>query len=191
MKRSQAFSNKLLKVLVVGGVVTIVAVNPFFGLLAAKVVEEELKKRKWKRFKDDLYYLKRRGLVKIYQNRDGSYGVISTAEGRRQVARYDLEDIKIKVPKKWDRYWRFVVFDIPTEKQKGRLALLSGLRRLGFIKFQKSVWAHPFECKDEVAMLAKMSGIEEYIHWLLCRDTSAGSYLQNEFEKRNVTKLTS
>ena len=189
MKRSQAFSNKLLKVLIVGGVVTIAAVNPFFGLLAAKVVEEELKKRKWKRFKDDLYYLKRRGLVKTYQNRDGSYQVISTAEGRRQVAKYDLEDIKIKVPQKWDKYWRFIIFDIPTEKQKGRLALLSGLRRLGFIKFQKSVWAHPFECKNEVAMLAKTSGIEEYVHWLVCRDTSAGSYLQDEFEKRNAIRL--
>jgi len=189
MKRSQAFSNKLLKVLVVGGVVTIAAVNPFFGLLAAKVVEEELKKRKWKRFKDDLYYLKRRGLVKTYQNRDGSYQVISTAEGRRQVAKYDLEDIKIKVPQKWDKYWRFIIFDIPTEKQKGRLALLSGLRRLGFIKFQKSVWAHPFECKNEVAMLAKTSGIEEYVHWLVCRDTSPGSYLQDEFEKRNAIRL--
>src|SRR3989344_6145306 len=191
MKRSQAFSNKLLKVLVVGGVVTIAAVNPFFGLLAAKVIEEEFKKRKWKRFNDDIYYLKRRGLIKTYQNRDGSYRVTSTAEGRRQVAKYDLEDIKIKVPKKWDRCWRFIVFDIPTEKQRGRLALLSGLRRLGFVKFQKSVWAHPFECKNEVAMLAKTSGIEEYVHWLVCRDTSAGNYLRNEFEERNTIKLIS
>ncbi|OGN08174.1 MAG: hypothetical protein A3J46_00865 [Candidatus Yanofskybacteria bacterium RIFCSPHIGHO2_02_FULL_41_11] len=191
MKRSQAFSNKLLKVLVVGGVVTIAAVNPFFGLLAAKVIEEELKKRKWKRFKDDLYYLKRRGLVKTYQNRDGSYRVTSTTEGRRQVAKYDLEDIRIKIPQKWDKYWWFVIFDIPTEKQKGRLALLSGLRRLGFIKFQKSVWVHPFKCRNEVATLAKISDVEEYVHWLVCRDTSAGNYLRNEFEKRNTIKLVS
>ena len=191
MKRSQAFSNKLLKVLVVGGVVTIAAVNPFFGLLAANVIEEELRKRKWKRFNDDLYYLKCRGLIKTYQNQDGSYRVISTNKGHRQVAKHDLENIKIKIPQKWDRYWRFVIFDIPTEKQKGRLALLSGLRRLGFIKFQKSVWAHPFECKYELAMLAKTSGMEEYVLWLVCRDTSAGNYLRNEFEERNTIKLIS
>jgi len=189
MKRSQAFSNKLLKVLVVGGVITIAAVNPFFGLLAAKVIEEELKKRKWRRFKDDIFYLKRRGLVKMYQNRDGSYRVISTTEGRRRVARHDLDNIIIQIPQKWDRCWRLIIFDIPTEKQKGRLALLSRFRQLGFIKLQKSVWAHPFECKNEVAIFAKAFDVEECIHWLVCRDTSACDYLQNEFEKRNTVKL--
>ena len=84
-KRNPVFSSKLLKALVIGGVITVAAINPFFGVLAAHVVREELRKRKWKRFKDYLYYLKRRGFIEVDRNSDGSYKVKSTASGRWQV----------------------------------------------------------------------------------------------------------
>ena len=158
MKRKQVFANKLLKVLVVGGVVTIAAVNPFFGLLAAKVI-------------------------------DGSYLVRATSVGKKQAKKYDLDDIFIKIPKKWDKQWRLIMFDIPVGKQKGRLALLSKLRQLGFIMLQKSIWAHPFECQNGVAVLARAFEVDKYVHQLTCDNISAGEYLKNEFEKRNNTKL--
>ena len=189
MKRKQVFANKLLKVLVVGGVITIAAVNPFFGLLAAKVIEEELRKRKWQRFRRYLYYLKRRGFIEVNENSDGSYLVRATSAGKRQAKKYDLDDIFIQIPKKWDKQWRLVMFDIPVGKQKGRLALLSKLRQLGFIMLQKSIWAHPFECQNEVAVLARAFEIDKHIHQLTCDNISAGEYLKSEFEKRNNTRL--
>ena len=188
-KRNQAFSNKLLKVLVVGGVVTIAAVKPFFGLLAAKVIEEELKKRKWKGLRRGLYSLKRRGFIDVEQNADDSYSVRATNTGKLQAEKYALDDIFIETPKKWDKQWRMVIFDIPAEKQKGRLALLSKLRELGFIMLQKSIWAHPFECQSEVAVLARAFEVDKYVQHLVCNSVSAGEYLKREFEKRNNTKL--
>jgi len=189
IKRNQAFSNKLLKVLVVGGVVTIAAVNPFFGLLAAKVIEEELKKRKWKGLRSGLHRLKYRGFIEVEQNADGSYLVKATNAGKHQVERYDLDNISIQIPKKWDKQWRLIIFDIPTEKQKGRLALLAKLKDLRFIMLQKSVWAHPFECQNEVAVLARAFEVDKYVQHLLCSDVSSSGYLKEEFEKRNNVKL--
>lgn len=189
MKRNQAFSNKLLKAIIVGGVVTIAAVNPFFGVLAAHVAREELRKRKWRQFKDNLYYLKRRGFIDVAQNSDGSYSVGATSAGKRQAEKYNLDDISIKVPKRWDKQWRVVTFDIPTDKKQARFALLSKLKHLGFIMLQKSVWVHPFECRDEISVLARAFGVDKYIQQLTCRDISARKYLQDEFEKRNNTKL--
>ena len=189
IKRKPIFSEKLLKALVVGGVITIAAVNPFFGVLAAHVVREELKKRKWKRIKDDLYYLKRRGFISMARNSDGSYRVKSTVAGRQQAARYKLDDIFIKTPKEWDKCWRLVIFDIPTTKQKARLALLAKLKNLGFIMLQRSVWVHPFECQSEILTLTKAFGIESHIQQLTCNKVSAGEYLRREFEKRNNVKL--
>ena len=188
-KRNQAFSNKLLKVLVVGGVVTIAAINPFFGLLTAKVIEEELKKRKWRGLRNSLYYLKHRGFVEVEQDADGLYSVKATDAGKLQAEKYDLDDISIKVPKKWDKQWRLVIFDIPADKQKGRLALLSKLKQLGFIMLQKSVWAHPFECQNEVAVLARAFEVDKYIQHLVCSNVSSSEYLKGEFEKRNNIKL--
>ena len=188
-KRKPIFSDKLLKALVASGVITIAAVNPFFGVLAAHVAREELRKRKWRRFKDDLYYLKRRGFISMARNSDGSYRVKSTVAGRQQAAKYKLDDIFIKTPKKWDKCWRLVIFDIPTTKQKARLALLAKLKGLGFIMLQKSVWVHPFECHNEIIVLAKAFGVSRHIQQLTCNKVSAGEYLQGEFEKRNNTKL--
>ena len=189
IKRNQAFSNKLLKVIVVGGVVTIAAINPFFGLLTAKVIEEELKKKKWKELRRGLYSLKRRGFIDVEQHAGGSYSVRATNVGKLQAEKYDLDNIFIKMPKRWDRQWRMVIFDIPAEKQKGRLALLAKLRKLGFIMLQKSIWAHPFECQDEVAVLARAFEVDKYVQHLVCSGVSAGEYLKREFEKRNNTKL--
>lgn len=189
MKRNQAFSNKLLKVLVVGGVVTIAAINPFFGVVASHVVREELRKRKWKRFREDLYYLKRQGYVKVNLNFDGSYRVKPTNKGLSQARKYALEEISIKVPKKWDKQWRLVIFDIPADKQKGRLTLLARLKHLGFTMLQKSVWAYPFECQNEVTVLARAFEVDKYIQHLTYSKISAEEYLRKEFEKRNNIKL--
>ncbi|MBI2674519.1 MAG: hypothetical protein HYX22_02170 [Candidatus Yanofskybacteria bacterium] len=149
-----------------------------------------MKKRKWQRFRRDLYYLKRRGFIEANQNLDGSYLVRVTSTGKRQARKYELDDIVIKSPKRWDKQWRLVMFDIPVVKQKGRLALLSKLKNLGFIMLQKSIWTHPFECQNEVAVLARAFEVDKYVHQLTCDNISAREYLKNEFEKRNNTKLS-
>ena len=184
------FPNKLLKVLVVGGVITIAAINPFFGLLTAKVIEGELKKRKWKRFKDDLYYLQNRGLIKMHRNPDGSYKVQSTGNGRRSVKNMFSDNVVIKVPPKWDRQWRLVIFDIPAVKKQARYALLARLKKFGFVMLQRSVWAYPFDCQKEIWFLARMLEIENYIQCIKCSEISGGEYLKREFERINQTQLT-
>lgn len=190
MKSNQAFSNKLLKVLIIGGVITISAVNPFFGLLTAKVVEEELKKRKWEKLREDLYYLKRRKFIHVYRNSDGSYKIRPTNKGRCQITKYNLKNIKIEIPRKWDQCWRLVIFDIPTKKQQGRFALLAKLKELGFIMIQRSVWAYPFECKNEITVISRAFEMDRYTQYLVCHEISAGEYLCREFEKRNGFKLS-
>ena len=184
------FPNKLLKVLIVGGVVTVAAINPLFGLLTAKVIEEELKKRKWKRFKDDLYYLKRQGLIKMDRNSDGSYKIKATSTGIRCVKNRFLDDILIAIPQKWDKQWRLVIFDIPTIKKWARYAFLARLKKLGFFMLQRSVWAYPFKCQKEIRILAKMLEIDSHVCYMTCSEISEGDYLKKEFEKINQIQLT-
>jgi len=59
--------------------------------------------------------------------------------------------IKIKEEEeKWDGRWRMVVFDVPEKYRIGRDALRRALKQIGFLEYQKSVFIHPFECKDEI-----------------------------------------
>ena len=190
MKKGQASTNKLLKVIVVAGVIGIAAVNPFFGVLASYVARDELRKRDRKKIYNNLDYLKRRGFVRAVKNIDGSYKIIPTSRGKFHLKKYEVEDIFIQVPKKWDKKWRLAIFDIPTAKQKARLALLTKLKQLGFVMLQRSVWAHPFECRKEITVLSKTFEIDEYVQQLTCDDTTAGDYLKEEFENKNSMKLT-
>ena len=183
--KKRSFTSNLLQTLVIGGLVIVASTNPLFGVKLIGAFQKELKRKKWREFYQNLYYLKRRGFIEIEQNPDGSYSVQTTDSGKRQSEKYDLDNITIKAPKKWDRQWRMIIFDIPAEKQKSRLALLPKLKELGFIMLQKSVWAHPFECHNEVAVLARAFEIDQYVKYLTCSKVSAAAYLQSEFEKRN------
>ncbi len=189
MKKTRPFSNILLMTLVVCGVVLVAGTNPYFGIKAIDIIQKELKKRKWKQFRNDLYYLKYKGFIDIESNPDGTYIVRTTKAGREQAHKYDLDNLSIEVPKKWDKNWRLVVFDIPAKKYKARSALLGKLKELGFVMLQRSIWAHPFECKNEIAIVGRAFEVERYIHEITCHEISGGEYLCREFEKRNSIKL--
>ena len=185
IKRKQSFVNNLLKALVLGGLVVVASTNPLFGIKIIGAIQKDLKRKKWRDFYRNLGYLKRRGFIEVEQNSDGSYSVEATDSGRLQSERYDLDNITIKAPKKWDKQWRLIIFDIPVEKQKSRLALIPKLKELGFVMLQKSVWAHPFECHNEVAVLARAFEIDQYVNYITCSKVSSDDYLIGEFEKRN------
>jgi len=72
-----------------------------------------------------------------------------------------IDSLEIKKPKKWDGKWRIVVFDIIEMKKIHREAFRGKLKELGFRPLQKSVWIHPFNCKDEINLLRKFFGLTE------------------------------
>src|SRR3989338_11709746 len=120
--RKQAFVSNLLKAIVISGMIVVASTNPLFGIKAIQAIQKDLKRKKWRDLQNNLNYLKYRGFIEVNQNPDGSYSVEPTSKGKSQVERYNLDDISIQIPKKWDKQWRLIIFDIPTEKQKGRLA---------------------------------------------------------------------
>lgn len=64
-----------------------------------------------------------------------------TAEGKEKVVR-DFPLFKFQ-ERKWDKKWRFVLFDIAELERKTRDALRSKLKELGFGMFQQSVYISP------------------------------------------------
>src|SRR3989344_5130016 len=179
------FSRILLTSLVIGGVVLVAAANPYFGIKAIGVIQKELKRRKWEQFRSDLYHLRRKGFINVESNPNGTYTIKTTKAGREQAHKYDLDNLFIEIPKKWDRNWRLVVFDIPAKKYKARSALLGKLKELGFVMLQRSIWAYPFECKNEIAVVGKAFEVERYIHQITCHEISGEEQLRYDFEKRN------
>ena len=103
-------------------------------------------------FGKDIYRLKKAKLIKIYYKNKEKY-VELMPKGKEKLKKIMVEKIKLKKPGKWDKKWRMVIFDIPDKKKPARNALAEKLKKLGFYHLQKSVFVHPYDCKEEIDFL--------------------------------------
>jgi DNA-binding transcriptional regulator PaaX len=122
-------------------------------------------------------------LIEEQQEKDGKITLIISEAGKKKALSYQIEDMVIKKPKIWDGKWRFVIFDIPETKKKYRDALRMKLKELGFYEFQKSVFAHPFDCEDEINFLIEFLGIRPYVRLAIVEN------VDNDLHLRKIFKL--
>jgi len=124
--------------------------------------------------------MKQKKLVRIY-HKDGADIVEITELGKKKVLSYDLENIKINRPKKWDGYWRVVIFDVPEKNKKARRALNFKLNNMEFFPLQKSVFVCPFECKDEIDFVTEFFGIKKYVRFVLAKNIENDEFIRSYY----------
>lgn len=145
--------------LAVAGAVSIAATSPYFvqNLLRARRKWEKYPKRKISTTFDQL---RRKGLISIGMHNKQIY-ISLTLEGRKKAGIFQINDLAIKKPKRWDRKWRLLTFDITQKKKVIREALRGKLKQLGFYPFQKSIWIHPYDCGAEIELLKDFFGLTD------------------------------
>lgn len=92
--------------------------------------------------------MQREGLLKVSMYKRG-VKILLLPKGERRLSRYKLQGLKIQKPAKWDRKWRFIMFDVPEARRDVRDLVRRKLLDLGFVNLQKSVYVQPYAC-DEV-----------------------------------------
>ena len=122
-------------------------------------------------------------MIDMKELADGRIKIILEDAGRKRVLEYELEEMKIKKPAKWDGKWRMVLFDIPHSKKKARDALRFHLKRLGFYQYQKSVFIYPYICGDEIDFIIEFYQIRPNVRQLVI------SEIDNDFHLRKIFKL--
>lgn len=105
-------------------------------------------------------------LIDAKDNQDGSVTMILSGKGQKRALTYQIDEIQIPKMKKWDGNWRIVLFDIPEKHKKARDALSLTLKKIGFYKFQKSVFIHPFECQNEIDFVIEFFSLRQYVRYL-------------------------
>ena len=158
-KPKSEISKDFLNAILVAGAITIAASSPYFvnNLLRSY---KRFKQYSKQRIADTFARLKREGLIKMERKGRQIY-IKLTAEGKKKANYYQIDDLSIKKPKRWDNKWRVVIFDIAEMKKSHREAFRGKLKELGFYQIQRSVWVHPFECRDEVSLLRDFFGLDE------------------------------
>lgn len=104
-------------------------------------------------------------LVDWQENKDGTINIILTEKGKLAAHQFDPDRLEIKKPQSWDKKWRIVTYDIPTTKNNARDALRRKLNELGFKEWQKSIFIHPYPCRDEINFIIEFFDVRPYVHY--------------------------
>lgn len=170
----------LLSGLLVVGTVIVAANSPYFVPNVIKRYEK-LKRYPKRKVSDTFYRLRRQGLIEI-QTVNRQIYISLTPEGKKKAGIFQIDKLKITRPKRWDKKWRLLMFDIPQEKKISREALRGKLKELGFRQLQKSVWAYPFECRAEMELLQDFFGLsKKEMRLITAENIGEDSGLRQEF----------
>ena len=121
------------------------------------------------------------GVVR-YVNNGNWWDIELTARGKQLAKKIKLGEIKINKPKKWDKIWRVVFFDIPEENRVARDALRRKIRELGFVEIQKSIFAFPYPCRDEIFRVVNFFELKNNV--IQCEVVNIDSKTEDKLKKK-------
>ncbi|MBI2635059.1 MAG: hypothetical protein HYW79_00765 [Parcubacteria group bacterium] len=180
MKHLGPASKKVLLLLEAGFALSLTRrPDHYFRIL--KKVSKEWGKINERYLREAIKRLYRSKLVDYKEDKDGTVMLTLSAKGKSRILKYDLDKIEIKKPTQWDKLWRLVIFDIPEDKNVGRKALAAKLKELGFYPMQKSVFIHPYECKNEIDFIVEMFNLAPYVRFLRIKDVDIELDLKERF----------
>ena len=182
MARGLGDNQKKILLLLLGGLTLGLSASPKQYFQIVRGIKEGLKEidaRTLRRAIKSLYQSK---MISEKENSDGTVTIILTDKGKQKVLTYDLEKMEVKKPKQWDGKWRIVLFDIPEKIKKVREAMRGHFKNLGFYEFQKSVFVHPYNCKDEIDYLIEFYDIRKFVRFIIAESLDNELHLKEHFE---------
>ncbi len=98
-----------------------------------------------------------------WEVKNGNFHLAITEKGKKRLRAFEIDSMRLHVPKRWDGYWTVILFDIPESYKVARDALRSKLKQLGCLQFHKSVFVHPAPCEDEVDFITELFDIRRFV----------------------------
>jgi hypothetical protein len=89
-----------------------------------------------------------------------------TKKGKELLGVIPIEDIQIFPKDDWNGVWHIVCYDVPEAKKTARDYFRAKLAEVGFKFIQDSMWVYPYECKEEIAIIAQNLGIAPFVAYL-------------------------
>lgn len=158
--------------LLLAGIFAIAASSPKFPKVLYPLIKRGLKDvhKKIKR-------LEEKGMIYL-----GPDKIRLTKKGRQILKEITISDVEIPVPKKWDKTWHLVSYDIPVEKSQKRDWFRHKLQEFGFRKIQESLWVYPYNCREQIALIANWLGISKNVVLMQASTVPNQKSLEKEFK---------
>lgn len=149
-RRKRDIQTIALAAVATGGLLAVAAVAPkIINLLGSSGLDAKFRHQT----KSVLSRLAHKGYVEFAQERGGSF-VRITARGEQALEfERHRSALRANKPRRWDKRYRLVIFDIPEKRRSLRTRLRRELRTVGFMRLQDSTWIYPYDCEEFVALL--------------------------------------
>lgn len=121
------------------------------------------------------------GLV-VFIEKDGKKYLKLTEKGKLKLMRLEKYNFQFKKPKKWDKKWRIIIFDIPQKRRLQRDKLRFTLKQIGFVKLQQSVWVYPYDCEELITILKLDFKIGKDILYIIAEKIENDKLLKRYFK---------
>jgi DNA-binding transcriptional regulator PaaX len=173
------YLEEVLAILAAGVLVSACLVMPGLPIVFKPFIWEG-KGYERKRFSQVLKRLHKQKLVEVVEV-DGAPVVRITQGGMIKALSFKLEKMEIKKPKRWDRKWRVVIFDIPEKKKFYRDIFRNHLKNLGFFRLQESVFVYPYPCFDEIEFLRQIYRVGFGVTYILAEKIEGEEKIKDFF----------
>lgn len=127
-------------------------------------------------------------LVSEQEHGDGTISIVLTEKGKERALTFNINLLKILEDKEWNGKWHGVFFDIPEKQKSKRHALREKLRDLGFYQWQKSVFVHPYPCRDQIDFVVEFFELRPHVRYGVLTDITNEAELILHFGLKNSRK---
>jgi DNA-binding transcriptional regulator PaaX len=121
-------------------------------------------------------------LIQEKENKDGTTTLILSENGKQRALRFNLDNLEIKKPPKWDGKWRIVMFDIPEKLKRLRNSLRFHFKEIGLIELQKSVLVYPYPCNNEIEFILELYNARKHVRFVLAEKIDNELHLKKKFD---------
>lgn len=183
MARPQGRISKTILTLLLGGLALGLSGSPRRYAFVFRQLRRELKRIEYEAVANAIRQLYQSKLVDVREDREGMITLYLTEGGKRRALTYQLDELSIRRPERWDGAWRLVLFDIPERFKRARDTLRMRLRQLGFLELQRSVFVHPFECRDEIDFIIEFYQIRPWVRYATIKAIDTDYHLRQKFRQ--------
>lgn len=175
------FGAIILGVIGIAGVLTV-------ALAAPNIIQvvKLFQKKKNRRYHSPKYIrtvvdkMIRQGYV-ILKKRNGEEVLSLTEKGKYALSKFQLKQKSLEKPKKWDRKWRIIVFDIEEKRRATRDRIRENIQEYGFVKLQQSVWVYPYECEELITFFKAECKIGKELLYIVANEIEGEDHLKKKF----------
>lgn len=118
----------------------------------------------------------------VLKKRNGEEVLVLTEKGRYELSRFQLKQKSLEKPRKWDRKWRIVVFDIEEKRRSVRDRIRENIQEYGFIKLQQSVWVCPYECEELITFFKAECKVGKELLYIVANEIEGEDRLKRKFK---------